>query len=50
MYIDSLTVAAQVLLIAAISAFVLFCVLKHCGLTAAGKGDGTTVATRGILK
>ena len=46
MYIDSLTVAALVLFIVAISAFVRFCVLKHCGLTSAGKDGGDTATTR----
>ena len=46
MYIDSLTVAALVLFVVAISVFVRYCVLKHCGLTSAGKDDGATATTR----
>ncbi len=46
MYIDSLTVAALVLFVVAISAFVRFCMLKHCGLTSAGKDDSVTMTTR----
>jgi hypothetical protein len=46
MYIDSLTIAALVLFIVAISAFVRFCMVKHCGLTSAGKDDSATATTR----
>lgn len=47
MYIDSLTIAALVLFVVAISAFVRFCIVKYCGLTSAGKDDSVTMTTRG---
>ena len=50
MYIDSLTIAALVLFIVAVSAFVRFCVLKHCGLTSANKDGSVTATTRGKQK
>ena len=46
MYIDSLTIAALVLFVVAITAFVRFCIVKFCGLTSANKDDSVTLTTR----
>jgi hypothetical protein len=46
MYIDSLTIAALVLFIVAMYAFVRFCMVKYCGLTSASKDDSSTMTTR----
>ena len=39
MYIDSLTVAAVVIFLVAVAAFVRSCIIKACGLTAGRKAD-----------
>ncbi|MGB5260298.1 MAG: hypothetical protein WBO34_07215 [Gammaproteobacteria bacterium] len=46
MYIDSLTIAALVLFIVAMYAFVRFCMVKYCMLTSVGKDDSTAVTKR----
>jgi hypothetical protein len=46
MYIDSLTITALVLFVVAISVFVRFCMIRHCGLNPLDKRGGRSTTTR----
>ena len=46
MYIDSLTVAAVIIFLVAVAAFVRACIIRACGLTAGRKTDKNAESMR----